>query len=370
MIEISEYPFWIALGGISGIFTRRKNDIVISCCHEQGKPLSCLFNASDAEKVSRFNLNPQECGLFNNAMQNISKFSFLTEDLLEQGYGIIPIFEKGVYPQTVKDNLGRSSPVVLYYRGDVSILSEDSVAIVGSRKASAKSLEFADLIAKQAVESGHPTVSGYAAGVDRQALDSSIKYGGKSIVVLPQGIMTFSSGFKALYREIISGRVVITSAFYPTAPWSKELAMARNPIIYAFAKQIYVAESSAKGGTYSGVENGLKKGRTIFVRYPDADENNANLLLIKMGCKPVYSDAKTSEMPKDTTAVSPQQSIEDAIVQLLKRGEYNIEEILGSLKLECTPNKLSKIINAISGVKKTKHKNRVYYYINSPATLF
>lgn len=70
---------------------------------------------------------------------------------------------------------------------------------------------------------------------------------------------------------------------HPKAPWSVELAMARNAIIYGLASEIYAAQSDSKGGTWSGVIEGLKKGQTVYVRVPSANEKNANKLLIEKG---------------------------------------------------------------------------------------
>ena len=36
-----------------------------------------------------------------------------------------------------------------------------------------------------------------------------------------------------------------------------------------FGKEIYVAESDSKGGTLEGAMDGLKRGRKIYVRYPE-----------------------------------------------------------------------------------------------------
>lgn len=162
-------------------------------------------------------------------------------------------------------------------------MQEKSVAIVGSRSASDISLNFTDNIANLASREYKVVVSGFAKGVDKQALDSAIKYKGHSIIVLPQGIMTFGSGYKNYYRQIVDGDVLVLSTFFPKAPWRVELAMARNPIIYGLADEIFVAESSEKGGTWSGVIDGLRKNRKIFVRLPEHTEKNANILLIQKG---------------------------------------------------------------------------------------
>jgi predicted Rossmann fold nucleotide-binding protein DprA/Smf involved in DNA uptake len=63
--------------------------------------------------------------------------------------------------------------------------------------------------------------------------------------------------------------------------------MGRNPYIYGLAKHVYVAESGSEGGTWSGVVDGLRKGRTIYVRKPKFGEQNANLELIEKGATPV-----------------------------------------------------------------------------------
>src|SRR5665811_1742079 len=94
----------------------------------------------------------------------------------------------------------------------------------------------------------------------------------------PQGITTFNSGFKTYYKQIVDGDVLVLSTFPPKAGWSVPLAMARNPIIYGLADEIYVAESNEKGGIWAGVVDGLRKGRIIYVRQPELDEKNANTL--------------------------------------------------------------------------------------------
>jgi predicted Rossmann fold nucleotide-binding protein DprA/Smf involved in DNA uptake len=182
---------------------------------------------------------------------------------------------------------------LLYTKGNKELLNTASVAIVGARKSGERSLLFTDNIAKKAVSEGKAVVSGFAKGVDRQALDSALKYNGKSIIVLPQGINTYTS--KTYYAEINKGNVLVVSTYHPKARWATGLAMDRNKIIYGLADEIFVAESDSKGGTWAGVNDGLKKGRTIFIRNPEPAEKNANAELIKKGAVPVDMDGNLIE---------------------------------------------------------------------------
>ncbi len=284
-----ELTYWLALAHVQKITTRKKNEIIVQL-FEQGKSIVDFFEAEQARWETVYQLDKSKIELFLEAKADLPNYAFLVEDLLEQGYNIIPITSKN-YSPILKQNLGRSyAPPILYTKGNLQIMQEPSVAIVGSRTANNDSLKFADSIAQKASMANKVIVSGFAKGVDKQALDSAIQYEGKSIIVLPQGISTFQSGFKKYYKQIISGNVLVVSTFHPKSPWSVQLAMARNPIIYGLASEIFVAESNEKGGTWSGVIDGLRKGRTIYVRKSSSSEKNANNTLIAKGGKPVDSD--------------------------------------------------------------------------------
>ena len=65
---------------------------------------------------------------------SLSNNSFLIEDLLSQGYDILPITSTE-YPQLLKHNLKYNSPIVIYTKGNKSLLHKPTIAIVGSRNA-------------------------------------------------------------------------------------------------------------------------------------------------------------------------------------------------------------------------------------------
>ena len=282
-LQLTESPHWITIAHLPKWRTEQKNRLIVKIFHERKSNLEEFFSLSQSEWKRDFGLTDSESYSIEKAKEEIPNNSFYAEDLISQGFEIIPINSKE-FSDTLKKNLKvKHTPPVIYAKGNKQLLLENSIAIVGSRKASKTSLEFTDNIAKKASKEYKVVVSGFAKGVDRQALDSALKYKGQSIIVLPQGITTFKSGFKKYYKEIVEGNLLVLSTFHPRAKWSVGLAMARNPIIYGLANEIYVAESSEKGGTWEGVQDGLKKGRTIYVRYPNPKEKNANLILIQKG---------------------------------------------------------------------------------------
>lgn len=364
-----ELTYWVTLALIPKMWTKRKNEIYVNCFQHipQISIIELFDNSSNWEIVG---LNDIEKIQFEEAKKQLANNSFLVEELMAQGYDILPITHKD-YPRLLKDNLKFNAPTVIYTKGNKSLLQSPSIAIVGSRNADAKSLSFTDNIAKKATEENKVVVSGFAKGIDRQALDSAVGTNGKSIIVLPQGIMTFGSGFKQYFKHIAQGRVLVMSSFAPKAPWSVEFAMARNPIIYGMASEIFVAQSDDKGGTWSGVIDGLRKKRPIYVRYPEKNEKNANLLLIQKGASAVdiTGNALTLSTEEQKT---PEQLKKDKfdsnIIAILNSIEMiSVKVIISRLHLDWKDDKMKRYLDNMQQTEKIKVKNRIYYRLKEKA---
>lgn len=363
----NEAAYWITLAHIPRWRHLVINNLIVKFFHEHKISIVDFFELSEADWKNVYELDEKQISELNQAKSELAGNAFLAESLLNQGYEIIPITSPE-YSKTLKNNLKAAhSPAVLYLKGNKKILEEKSIAIVGSRAASEVALQFTDNIAKKASKDYKVVVSGFAKGVDKQALDSALDYKGQSIIVLPQGITTFGSGFKKYYKQIVDGDVLVLSVFPPKAGWSAGLAMARNPIIYGLANEIYVAESSDKGGTWSGVLDGLRKGRKIFVRIPEETENNANDIMIQKGAIPV--DFNGDEVVEyDERALSgelmmarePKESTEldDKIRSVFNGHSLTVNELLNKLDLDWSVQKLNTYLRKLEFVEISKEKGK------------
>lgn len=281
-----EYAYWMAFADMPKMWTSRKNELIVKFLANNDTIVD-FFHSDDWSGC--YGTTDEENGWLGMALQELPNYAFLAEDLLNQGYDLVPSCDAR-FSVRLKKNLKYNTPVLFYLKGNCDLLNKSAAAIVGSRNADQISLKFTDSMAKNLVSKGKVVVSGFAKGIDRQALDACLEANGQSVVVLPQGIMTFGSGFKQYYQQIVGGDVLVVSAFHPKAPWNVGLAMARNPIIYGLSDEIYVAQSDAKGGTWEGVIDGLKRGRNIYVRTPEKNEKNANAILIQKGAIPIGMD--------------------------------------------------------------------------------
>lgn len=365
-----EATYWIALAHLPRWGHLKINNLIIKFFHENKISIEEFFQFNENTWRNQYQLDEKQVSDLKQAKSELTSNAFLAESYFSQGFEIIPITSPE-YSKTLKSNLKAAhAPAVLYVKGNKKILEEKSIAIVGSRDASETALKFTDNIAKLASKKFQVVVSGFAKGVDKQALDSAINYKGQSVIVLPQGIMTFSSGFKNYYKQIINGDVLVLSTFFPKAPWKAELAMARNPIIYGLADEIYVAESAEKGGTWSGVVDGLRKGRRIFVRKPEPNEKNANNLLIQKGAIPVDFNGVELTKTYDTTNTeqvtivqepADKESLE-AIVRAAVNGRpLSAKELLKKLNLGWTTQKLNSYLKKLDFIEVVKEKKTNLY---------
>jgi len=374
MKKHTEIPYWITLAHLPKWGTEKINRLIVKIVHDNQMSLETFFH-SENEWKDKFGLSITDSLDLQNAKSELPNNAFLAEDLLSQGFEVVPI-NSPEYSKILKNNLKIKAPTILYIKGNKQILQEKSIAIVGSRDADDISLKFTDNIAKNASKNFKVVVSGFAKGVDKQALDSAIKYKGQSIIVLPQGIMTFGSGIKKYYQEITKGDVLVVSTFHPKSVWSAGLAMARNPIIYALANEIYVAQSSESGGTWAGVIDGLKKGRKILVRNPNVGEKNANHILIEKGANAIDFEGNTIENIENSLDVhklneSMEKESMDRVISLLEKQKLTSKQILEKVQLNMSNKELTKKLNSLPNIQTVKQSNKKHYFVKQDnPTLF
>lgn len=357
---MSDYPYWMALAHLPKWRMERINGLIVEILHDKKISFSEFFELNPPELQKEFRLNTKEAEDLENAKTELPNYSFLAESLLQQGFDLITI-DSEEYSNTLKQNLNlKYSPPLLYIKGNKQLLHEYTVAIVGSRNASDVSLEFTKTIAQNCADNHEVVVSGFAKGVDKTALDETLKVHGQSIIVLPQGIMTFSSGFKEYYTQIVEGSVLVLSTFHSNAPWSVGLAMRRNAYIYGLAEKIFVAETDSTGGTWNGVIDGLRKGRTIYVRKPGApgDEKNVNELLILKGAVPVDMNG---EPIKDESKIDLKQQLKI----ILASKPLTARQIKKSLRLDIDTRQLSQLLSDMDFIVSERNKNKISFRLKN-----
>lgn len=219
--------------------------------------------------------------------QNEEPAKILLQELKRNNVTVITESDS-LYPQSLKDSLGKDCPAVLFAQGNINLLNSISVGFCGSRKVSTKGAFITEQCAKQLVEKGITVVSGYASGTDLYAHTSALSNDGNTIFVLAEGILKFSK--KQVVKNYLSNENhVYISQFLPNSLWSASNAMRRNSVIIGLSRAMILVESGKSGGTFAAGEETLKRALPLFVIDFEKPEVSAeaNPYFISAGGKPI-----------------------------------------------------------------------------------
>jgi len=146
------------------------------------------------------------------------------------------------YPQNIKKRLKEDAPPILYGRGDPALLNAGGLAVVGSRNVSARVLEYAARIGRDAAAVECAVVSGGARGVDTAAMHGALAANGRTIGVLPDSLDRAAIAWDHR-KALIGGKLVLVSPYDPAAGFNAGHAMSRNNLIYALADAALVVNA-------------------------------------------------------------------------------------------------------------------------------
>lgn len=222
----------------------------------------------------------------------------------ESGITRISITDAG-YPECVKSLMGRRAPNHLNMVGNLDILDMPGIGFGGSRKCSPKGMTMVGECVEQVVDRGMSVVSGNANGVDIKAHYTCLESGGKTILVLAEGIDHFRVK-DALLPVWDWDRVLIISQFEMDDQWRVFRAMTRNKLIVALTRAMVLTEAGETGGTLNAGIDTLKAGVPLFISHYSGMPSYArgNEMLVKMGARnltdleEVFTMVKENKLPR------------------------------------------------------------------------
>lgn len=183
------------------------------------------------------------------------------------------------------------APVLLYCLGDLSLLANPAVAVIGSRKATPRGQALAGHMAGAFASWGITVVSGMAWGIDKAAHEAALGRTGSSIAVLGTGIdVPYPRANTRLYDRM-AAKGLLVSEFAPGTPALRENFPVRNRIISGLSLGIVVVEAASRSGTLITSRLALEQGREVYA-VPGAALSGQSLgcqELVRQGAKPVFA---------------------------------------------------------------------------------
>jgi DNA processing protein len=346
--------FWLALKLVPRLAIHKKLALV----KEFG--VSSLFTCEGKPSLvtSANGLSPKQIAAFH--YPNWSRVDEVIQQSLNTDAHIIS-FDDVLYPKLLKQIY--DPPLVLFVKGNVNLLNNQQIAIVGSRYASIKGRETALDFAQQLTQHGYTVTSGLALGIDAAAHQGALAQNAPTIAVVATGVdIVYPSRHRELVKTILKYSGAIISEFYPgTQPRAGHFPK-RNRLISGLSDGVLVVEAELKSGSLITARCAIEQNRDVFSVPSSIDNPQAKGChwLIKQGAKLVEDSADIIE--ELTTVVQPSLYSKVGTLNLTSESKEDVIHPTGEkspLKVLCNDVLLASVGFEITPIDKVVSRSKL-----------
>ena len=246
--------YWIWFSRINKIGAKAQNKLL-----EKYHNPERIWNLTKEELQEILDNKQVEIVLNQNNRENLEKYD---EYMQKHKIKMITILDEK-YPKKLRNIY--DPPVVLYVKGNASIIDNLSIAIIGSRICSNYGKEVAKQFAYNLSKHNINILSGLARGIDTYAHIGAIQAKEITIAVMGNGLdIIYPEENRKIYDDIIKNNGAINSDDMVGTKPEKLNFPARNRIVSGLSEGILVVEANKKSGAFITVDFALEQGKNIY----------------------------------------------------------------------------------------------------------
>ncbi|HYD78994.1 MAG TPA: DNA-processing protein DprA [Paucimonas sp.] len=179
----------------------------------------------------------------------------------QPGNHILTLADDG-YPQTLLDI--PDPPLMVYAKGRIELLARPSIAIVGSRNATAQGVANAEKFSEVLSQAGLTIVSGMALGIDTAAHQGGLRGPGATVAVIGTGAdLVYPARNRGLAHLIAEGGCIVSEYSLGTPALAANFPR-RNRVISGLARGVLVVEAAIQSGSLITARMAAEQGREVF----------------------------------------------------------------------------------------------------------
>ena len=242
---------------------------------------TCEF-IEQLEKVDNFSFRS---GLKNNIPYLSSELNILEKDFYKCYLRVKDSFSKltddvilvkkgdGVYSKLLANTDG--TPPFLFLKGNVHLLNEKSVCVVGSRNASVESMKKTEKLVKALIKRNIVVNAGLAKGIDTATHKTALENGGRTIAVIGTPINQYYPKENKDLQLSIEEKGLVVSQFPPCNPVYRWNFPTRNGTMSGISLATIIMEAGETSGALRQADYALKQGRDVLI--PQSAINNSSI---------------------------------------------------------------------------------------------
>ena len=205
----------------------------------------------------------------------------------------------------------QNPPQSIYYRGDVTILSDNVIAVIGQREASDRSMAIAYQVGKILAQNGYTILNGLAIGCDKYAAMGALSQNGKVVGVMPCGLdRTYPASCKQIAEEIVEKGGCLISQYQEEIQPEKYRFVERDRLQAVLSSKIIVISTKTTGGTMHTISYAVKAGKHIgsVIEQEGSSEEGNVYICKKYNAKEIKDNESLLEFVADDSSDQNQLS--------------------------------------------------------------
>ncbi|UDM31585.1 DNA-processing protein DprA [Lentilactobacillus laojiaonis] len=248
-------------------------------------------NIDDVIRIGE--VKPSFQDMFRLSYKTLMRSSSLVEQIVDNEKWIC--ISDQIYPIQLKESF--EPPLIIFYRGNLSLLNQKLLAIVGSRTPTEYSFNCLKSLITQSFSHKITIVSGLAKGVDTLAHQCAIANDINTIAVIGTGLNIAYPRENVFLQNEIAKNHLLLSEYPNNTPGYRNQFPERNRIIAGLVESILVTEAKKRSGSLITANLALQNNRNVLAipgRIDSLLSEGTNELILA-GAKPILNESDLFE---------------------------------------------------------------------------
>ncbi|NOZ09569.1 MAG: DNA-protecting protein DprA [Gammaproteobacteria bacterium] len=254
-MKIKDAPYWLGLHRLQGVGNTKLLSLI-----DHFKSAEAVFGGHRTDLAAVLGDHPDVIA----SIQKGPDRSTLEADLTwlqQDGNHLLCILDPG-YPPLLREI--PDPPGLLYVRGQIKLLTDPQLSIVGSRNPTACGVETSQQFAAHLCQAGLTITSGLALGIDAAAHEGALQCGGSTIAIMGTGLdRVYPASHHALAHRIAEQGALVSEFPLGTPPQRGNFPR-RNRIISGISLGTLVTEAALRSGSLITARLAADQGREVF----------------------------------------------------------------------------------------------------------
>lgn len=240
-MEYCEASHWLAYLSAPELKRSATKQLLWHWCVQGARSAAGLHTAEE-QALTEFGLDAVQLSQLRASQPLVAEQAALLVQLETEGIKLLTRADTA-YPETLVQRLPEERlPYLLYYRGNLDLLTLPGIALAGAGQPTEAAQAFAHALIGPLAHLECAFIGGYNKGIDRLCIEAALGIGASCILVLPLGLRAGGKMLPGLEPYISTDKLLVLSPYPCDTVYSEPLATARLPVIAGLSEMLLAIE--------------------------------------------------------------------------------------------------------------------------------